>query len=463
MTKRNKIISIMLLLSLMLTIFLPFIVSAAEESTYSNVLDDLSKDETFDASSYGGNATDYSIKVIQIAEGENGELFVYAYQPSHGNVDLVASKINMSTHHYEDENQNYKLYDLQLVSTEGPFDKYLVKNFTVSRSTYRYYNIATIYRAFNAQVDSILPGGSSDTVGHKGYEVGICFAACTTSGSVKYEAKKIDVVEVEIVSAGIVRYSKGYLLNREHCDSHFVAFKVNNYDVKDVFDATITYTICDYSYSVGAGLDGTPTIGNEETLTVDIAEYEKGESSGDGILGYDYEWPRIQTYAEFNSMLEEFENEKIVYEDSSIESAQFVFSFLETDYSVITGIGGTSVFVSKRITDIGILRLHFATDTGVYNLGVVSDLVSDDGEPDVIIGTDDNFENAMEDLEKDFEAIFAILFVLILLIVILYGSIAFKPVFKSIGTGFKEIFKAIGSVFLLPFELIKDLFKGNRK
>ena len=50
--------------------------------------------------------------------------------------------------------------------------------------------------------------------------------------------------------------------------------------------------------------------------------------------------PRIQTYAEFNSMLEEFENEKIVYEDEEISSSEFVFSFLETDYSVISGIGG---------------------------------------------------------------------------------------------------------------------------
>lgn len=459
MFKNKKIISIVLLLSLMLTFFLPLTASAEESTEYSDVLEDLGKDESFNANDYPSNATDYSVNLIQVAEGENGELFVYVYQPSDSALDLTASYINMSTKHYEDITQNYKLYSLTLVNSNGVFDKYIVNDFTVSSDTYRYYNIATIYRSYSPQADgSSLPGGG-DTLGHKGYAVGKFIVAYGKGNDVTYEAKKIDVVEVEIVSAGIVRYSEGYLLKQEYCDSHFVAFKVNNYDVKDVFDATITYTICDYSYSVGAGLDGTPTIRNEETLTVDITEYEKGESSGDGILGYDYEWPRIQTYAEFNSMLEEFENEKIVYEDEEIASSEFVFSFLETDYSVSTGVG-TSTFISKRVTDVGILRLHFATDTGVYNLGAVSDLVSDDGEPDVEIGADNNFENAMEDFFGDS---FSFIFLLILLLFILVLAIYLKPLFRAIGKGFKEIFSMIWSVITMPFQLIGHLFSNKRR
>ena len=88
MTKAKRILTTILLLALVLTIggelFLAFSVraSAAEAVSHSNVLDDLSKDEKFNPEDYPAKADDYSLKVIQIAEGANGELFVYVYQPS---------------------------------------------------------------------------------------------------------------------------------------------------------------------------------------------------------------------------------------------------------------------------------------------------------------------------------------------------------------------------------------------
>lgn len=458
---KHKIFSVILLLSLMLSLFLPFTASAEPTTTYSTVLEDLGKDSSFNINYYPPKANDYSLKVIQVAEGKNGELFVYVYQPADSVKDLKAAKINMSTHHYEDKTQNDKLYSLTLVNSYGTLDKYVVNDFKVSSDLYRYYNISAIYRAFDESIDTH-NAATDDITGYKGYPVGKFIAAYNYNDTVKYEAKDLDVVEVEIKSTGIVRYSEGYILKQEYCDSHFVAFRVNNYDVKDIFNATVTYTICDYSYSEGLGLNGTPTTSNEQTLTAEISEYQKGSNSGVGILGYEYEWPRIQTLSEFHAMLEDHTNEKIIFDEGTLAQAQFVFNFLETNYTVSTGFG-TSSFFSKRVTDVGILRLHFATDEGTYNLGVVSDLVSDDGEPDFNVGIDDNIKNRLEDLKADLEEIFKLILLVILIVIILVFGIYLVPLFKIIYNGIKGIMELILSVITLPFKFIVSLFSSKRK
>ena len=45
----------------------------ASETAYSNVMDDLQKDEMFSLADYPDNAEDYSIQVEQIAESVNNE------------------------------------------------------------------------------------------------------------------------------------------------------------------------------------------------------------------------------------------------------------------------------------------------------------------------------------------------------------------------------------------------------
>ena len=455
---KRKIFSAILLLSLMLSLFLPFTASAAATTAYTTVLEDLSKDTSFNINNYPAKTSDMSVKLIQIAEGEGGELFVYVYQPADSVKDLKATHINMSTHHYEDTTQNYKLYSLTWVNSYGTLDKYKVNDFKVSKDLYRYYNISTIYRAFDSSIDKN-NAGSDDITGYKGYSVAKCIAAYNYNNTVKYDAKDISVVDVEIKSVGIVRYSEGYLLKQEYCDSHFVAFRVNNYDVKNIFDATITYTICDYSYSEGLGLDGTPNMSNVQTVTADITEYQKGSNTGGGIFGYKYEWPRIQTLSEFNAMLEDYTNEKIVFDEGSLGNAQFVFNFLETNYSVSTGFG-TASFFSKRVTDVAILRLHFATDTEVYNLGAVSDIVSDDGEPDFNVSTEDNIKKLIDEYLGDF---LMFLLLIILVVIILVFIIYLKPLGKIIYNGFTEIVDLILSVITLPFKFIASLFSSKRK
>ena len=82
---------------------------SAEDTVYSDVLSDLQKDETFNIEDYPVNLEDFSLQVIQVAEGKNKELFVYVYQPCSPNEALTATCINMATNY---EGTNRKLFEL---------------------------------------------------------------------------------------------------------------------------------------------------------------------------------------------------------------------------------------------------------------------------------------------------------------------------------------------------------------
>ena len=58
------------------------ITASAETFSYSNVLDDLKKDPSFDPNDFKIDSDDYSLNVIQIAESDDGKLFLYIHQPN---------------------------------------------------------------------------------------------------------------------------------------------------------------------------------------------------------------------------------------------------------------------------------------------------------------------------------------------------------------------------------------------
>ena len=101
----------------------------ADDVEYTNVLADLSKDETFNPNGYPANLDDYSLSVIQIAESSDRELFIYVYQPCSPNSDLNATSINISKE--IDDKLSYKNYTLTLLNSAGVFYKYKVDNFRV--------------------------------------------------------------------------------------------------------------------------------------------------------------------------------------------------------------------------------------------------------------------------------------------------------------------------------------------
>ena len=469
---QKRILSLMLLLSLMLTLLLPLTVSAAATTSYSAVIDDLYQDSSFDINNYPGNATDYSLDVIQVAEGENGELFVYVYNPSDSRVDLKASMINIAFDHPSDPDIDYSLYPLTWLSSYGTLDKYIVNGFAMSDEEVRYYSIATVYRRFDESIGDVHDAETDDVTNYKGYAVN-CSWACGTDENGNYfcNASLMNTVDVTIHAIGFTRYDGGFDIvnyDNEAIDSHFVAFSIDNFtDVRHIYDAEISFysQVRTYAYS---SLTQEKTLNSEgdtvyHELTIRDTDSVTTDFTGTlaDLFGFSYSWNRISTVEQFKSDTEEQTNTFVSSEqEASLSKAQFVFRFYETEYSeweetlTLWGQRGTEV------TEVTILRLKFLSGTTTYNLGVVSDVVSDDGKPDYVVDFGDSLQNKMEEF---FEDSFTFIMLIILVIGILLILVYLKPLASMIIKGFKEIISLIWSAVTLPFQLIGSLFSRKRR
>ena len=102
---------------------------------------------------------------------------------------------------------------------------------------------------------------------------------------------------------------------------------------------------------------------------------EVGETDDYGIKGKKYKWDRIQTVDEFISTEDLTEATK-----ANLDGKQWVLRFLETEY-IEDSIGIASSDTWTELSSVTVLRLKFITDGQVYNLGAVSDKVSEGNKP----------------------------------------------------------------------------------
>lgn len=453
----KKIIAFSLILTLLTVFLTPItVVAADEESSYSTVLEDLEKTDNFSFDSFGqggelsGSAGNYSLDVFHIAEGENGKLVVYVYQPGSDRPDIRAGYINMSLQHYENTSPEYKRYSLTYIDSYKTLQKYVVDDFNVSDSSVRYYNIASVYRKNYPELDNT--GGVN-----KAFPVGKCFVAYDSNGETKYEAFKTEVVNISIKDCASIRYSvPGAALSVDYQDCHYVAFSVENFDVTKLYDATINYSISHTKEIQPLGrIESTVP----ETITKDL--FYDSKEIVNGWFGQKYVWNQIMSVSEFKNHIIENEGEHIVY-DEALDSSEFVLMYETTNYSFFTGLDGTTVYNYSQINDVSILRLRFATAEGTYNLGVVSDSVPDQG-PKYEVGIGDQFESAVEgflnETEKYFDFFYSILAVVVGVILVCIVIPYLKPLFAVIGNGFSEIWKLITS----PFRKNEKIFKRKKK
>lgn len=353
--------------------------SAAHAATvtaenYSDVLEDLQKDSSFKASDYTANAKDYSLQVIQIAESSDGELFVYVYQPSAGTKFLPATSINIST--AINDSLQYKNYKLFLLNIEGVFCKYLVEGITVKADTVRYYDISSIFRAWDKSIDSGTPKYNENLIDEVSYGVGKLYTACTLNGEVSYACTYPETILVTDKYVGYIRYPDGFgLASYKQCDSWYVAFSTDK-EIDRLIEADVYYVQKSVSRNYVYGQLNQESYGSAEEKYAYLKYTDEASNPANGWFGHKYTWNRIESVSDF------IVNEDLTSEaKTDLKNKQWVLRFTETSYTTTSG-GNLMNISSTEVSNVSILRLKFETDGKVYNLGVVDNKQSQDPNAD---------------------------------------------------------------------------------
>lgn len=432
----------------------------AEENTYSAVLDDLKRDSSFKSSDYPVNNSDYSLQVIQIAESVNGGLFVYVYQPC-TTKDLRATDINMSL---EDSPNNTKLYELSLISVQGVFCKYKVRDFTVSDKSTRYYNITSIYREWIKGIDA--ETGNDNTKNEVAFEVGKCYKATTKNGEISYSCEKRKTVKILNPYADFLRYTDGFFLTTTACDSHYVAF---NTDMKidELYEADLSYQSRSVHYYHAFMQGGKTDYGewqNEYAFLTDEQEFIKDRTGW--LWGSEKKYNRIQRVADFIS------SEKLTHETKeNLKGKKWVLRFAETDCKFMFDGSDQGNNYWSEVSNVTILRLKFKSAETVYNLGAVSDKVTGDSKPGNVVEGFDFWQYVWNCIVKLFagkanfvEAAVAIIAILVVLVLLPLAVFVLSIVFPAFGAVVKLILKGLWTLLIWLFKglwwLVCLPFKG---
>lgn len=428
-------------------------IAYAEENkvTYSGVLDDLKKDSSFDESFYPVVADDYSLKMIQIAESVNGELFLYVYQPSGQAKNLNASSINIST--TVNDAISFRNYKVRLLNSSGVFYKYVVTDFKVLSEPTRYYAISSIYRPFDETIDA--QAENDNTVTEVNYAVNKQYCFSMINGKPFCNAVDIETIVVTDKFVGFVRYMDGFKLYVGACDSHFVAFNTDK-PIDKLLEADVYYTTQKYSYSFVTLVGERHTFGDKSDEYAYLKYTDKVEHSGGGLFAGTYKWDRIETVEQFIAENDLTQNvysgaimdvnvaNKITDEGkAALQGKKWVLRFAETSYSLNSGQGSTTSF-STLVGDVTILRLKFETDGVTYNLGVIDNKQTGSDKP----SNEEQIKPEINNRGKWILIALAVILALILLAPLLPAIITF--LIKLIGW----IFKGLWWLISAPFKLI---------
>lgn len=447
----------------------------ADTSADTSVLDDLQKDSNFNVNAYPYKEKDYSINVIQIAESEGGELFVYTYQPSQKTTYLVASSINIAKQENNSLNMSFPNYKLTLISCDGVFCKYRVEGFELEKTEIRYYNISNILRPFEYLLDKLPAVGSESEVPNA---VGQLWTVRTVGDNVEYGNTVSDVVTITKKYVGFLHYLDGITtsgvpgiyggIKAQHTIRNFVAFSTDK-PIDQLKQVELQYALADCSYEYCANIFHTGSSADDphaykdyvnktkgEPVTQDpvvISADETDENALHGWFGHKYTWDKIQSTSDF---LAEQDNQNYELTNTtgvnSIAGTQWVLNFYKETREVTgnANIADNHLFCNyKQVSDVIILRLMFECDGESYNLGVVDSKMTGDDKP--LNGN----EPLIDPLPTWAIALIIVGVVLLLIIVLIVLAIVF-PVFGS-------VLKAIGAAISAPFRAIGRAIEKRKR
>ena len=185
--------------------FVNSLMTHADTDVYSSVIDDLQKDENFDIDNFPEIENDYSVKVVQVAENSDNDLFVYTYQPSASDkVKLTTISISQGIN----DNASWSLYNLTFLNSENTLYKYKVEDIELLTDVVRYYDISEIHREFINGVDK--EPDENQVVDEVPVVVGQRWTACTLNNEVYYSCNETEVIEISEKYTGYVHYDDGF-------------------------------------------------------------------------------------------------------------------------------------------------------------------------------------------------------------------------------------------------------------
>ena len=432
--------------------------SSAEFKNEDGTLNDVAWSEFL--AKYPDDSSNNGFEIITIAESEALELFLYVYQPSHAKRDHVATHINMSLKDPDtiasDQDGGFELYNLVLLSTDGVFDKYAVKDFVVLSDDVRYYNIATIYRDYDSDVDPALPDYNENIVNSIGIEVGKCYVAETHDDTVSYYWLDTEVIRIESMYVGQAFYSNGYKIwinTTSGSTSHYIAFSTDK-QVDQLLRVKVNYDVREWTWTTkfNSSREDYVDLLNQD---IEVTYESKGQNSPDGWFSRQYTWNCIEN-------VETFLNDPVVLEQltdegkSDVEQEQWVVRFLETPRVISGGVSSSTIEWSE-VTNVSILEMTFRTNGVLYTMGVVSNRQTGDGVPDMNYGF--VLDGLLETLRLVLGAIIAVL------VCVFIGPFV-GPVWDVIKMIVKYLFLGIWYVISIPFRFLNwftSLGKGKRR
>lgn len=446
----NLIAVIILIAATLLALYSGVGVSYAATTRYSDVLDDLRQDSTFNVADYPAVSNDYSLNVIQVAESVDGELFAYVYQPAAKTKLLVATSVNMSLDEPISKIQvveSSKLYNLTLLNSAGVFQKYRVDGVKVSSEEVRYYNITSIYRAYNRIID----GNSTmdENTNEIAFKVAKLWKVKTDeNGKLTYSMTYPEVVTVTDTYNSFIRYRSGYwFVWGDATDGHYVAFTAD-YDIERLFEAEVYFVQNSITHHYAAMTDKhSYRRGSNTEKQIVLSDIDKGHVTITGLGGTQHSWERIQRVDDF------IKSESSLPSDSKnkIKDKQWVLRFTETPYSKVVYTGASLGNYDEEyyeVTNVTILRLYFESNGKVYNLGAVSNKVSEH----------DPYKKSDETKGK--LDILTLIITLIPVIVALLGFLS--AIFPSFRSGLVKVFKGLGWLISRPFVGIAALIRKRQ-
>lgn len=236
------LLGILSILYLIVFFCINFPVHALENQVneYTNVLEDLQRDKSFNVEDYPSISDDYSLKIIQIAETELNTIILYVYNPSYETKKYEAVYVSISQ---RESNGVPKLATLKLINSEGALCKYMITNEKVLTSqAYRYYDITAIYRPYDSLIDENYDTSLGLSSKYVGYEVGQVWCAYYLNDVLTYEMITRETLDIDIKIYSYLRYNNGFELMPTSCDSFFVAFSCDEYTIEHIYDAHMVYS-----------------------------------------------------------------------------------------------------------------------------------------------------------------------------------------------------------------------------